>query len=57
MLLHGQTIHICSVIKEKVQSFETEQNKYVFKRDLYGDSDGAHMTSFRIEFLTKDAKK
>ena len=41
-------MHICTVIKDKVQSLYTEQNKYVFKRDLNDDSDGAHLTSFGI---------
>ena len=39
-------MHICTVIKEKVQSLETEQNKYVLKQNLNDDSDGAHLTSF-----------
>ena len=30
----------------------TERNKYVFKWDLNDDSDGAHLTSFWIEFQT-----
>ena len=27
---------------------------YVFKRDLYDDSDGAYLTSFGIEFQTEE---
>ena len=50
-------MHICTVIKEKVQSLYTEQNKYVFKRDLNDDSDGAHLTSFGIEFQTEEEAK
>ena len=50
-------MHICKVIKEKVQSLYTERNKYVFKRDLNDDSDRAHLTSFGIEFLTEEAKE
>ena len=50
-------MHICTVIKVKVQSLQTEQNKYVFKRDLADDSDGAHLTSFRIHFQTEEAKE
>ena len=50
-------MHICTVIKDKVQSLKTERNKYVFKRDLNDDSDGANMTSFRIEFQTEEAKE
>ena len=46
-------MHICTVIKDKVQSLLTERNKYAFKRDLDDDSDGAHLTSFGIEFQTK----
>ena len=43
-------MRICSVIKEKVQSSKTE-------RDLYDDSDGAHLASYRIEFQTEDEAK
>ena len=50
-------MHICTVNKEKVQSLQTERNRYVFKRDLDDESDGAHQTSFGIEFQTKEAKK
>ena len=50
-------MHICTVIKENVQSLQTEQNKYVFKRDLNDDSDRAHKTSFEIEFQTEEAKE
>ena len=42
-----------TVINGKVQSFQTERNKYVFKPDLNDDSDGAHLTSFGIEFQTE----
>ena len=45
-------MHICTVIKEKVLPFFTERNKYVFRQDLNDDSDGAHVTSFGIEFQT-----
>ena len=47
-------MHICTVIKDKVQSLLAERNKYVFKRDLNDDCDGAHLTSFGIEFLTEE---
>ena len=47
-------MHICTVIKDTVQSLYTEQNKYVYKRDLNDDSDGAHLTSFGIEFQTEE---
>ena len=50
-------MHICTVIKDTVQSLQTEQNKYVFKRDLNDDSDGAHLTSFGIEFQTEEEAK
>ena len=33
------------------------QNKYDFKRDLDDDSDGAHLTSFGIEFQTEEARE
>ena len=30
---------------------------YVFKRDVNNDSDGAHLTSFGIEFQAEEAKE
>ena len=50
-------MHICTLIKDKVHSLKTEQNKYVLKRDLNDDSDGAHLTSFWIEFQTEEVKE
>ena len=50
-------MHICTVIKEKVQSLQTEQKKYVIKRDISDNSDGSHLTSFGIEFQTEEAAK
>ena len=50
-------MHICTVIKDTVQSLQTERNKYVFKRDLNYDSDGAHLTSFGIEFQAEEEAK
>ena len=50
-------MHICTAIKEKVQSLLTEQNKYVFKQDLDGDSDGAHLSSFEKVFQTEEEAK
>ena len=50
-------MHICTVINDTVQSLQTGQNKHVFKRDLDDDSDGAHLTSFGIEFQTKEETK
>ena len=50
-------MHICTVIKDKVQSSKTERNKYVFKRDINDDSDGTHLTSFGIEFQTEEEAK
>ena len=47
-------MHICKVIKDTVQSLQTERNNYVFKRDLNVDSDGVHQTSFGIEFQTEE---
>ena len=47
-------MHICTVIKDKVQSLQTERKKYVFKQDLYDDSDGAHLTSFGIDIQTEE---
>ena len=38
--------YICSVNKDKVQSLLTERSKYVFKRYLDADSDGAYLTTF-----------
>ena len=45
------------MIKDKVQSLQAERNKYVFKRDLNDDNDGAHLTSFGIEFQTEEEAK
>ena len=50
-------MHIYTVIKENVQSLQTEQNKYVIKRDLNDDSDGAHLISFGIESQTEEEAK
>ena len=50
-------MHICTVIKEKVQSLQAERNKFVFKRDINDDSDGAHLTSFGIDFQTEEEAK
>ena len=47
-------MHICTAIKDTFQSLQTEQNKYVFKRDLDDDSDGADLTSFGIESQTEE---
>ena len=50
-------MHICVVIKDTVQSLQTERNKHVFKRDLNDDSDGAYLTSFGMEFQTDEEAK
>ena len=50
-------MHISTVIKHTVQSLKTEQNKYVFKRDINDDSDGTHLTSFGIELQTEEEAK
>ena len=47
-------MHMCTVFKEKIQSWKTERSKHVFKRDLNDDSDWAHQTSFDIEFQTEE---
>ena len=47
-------MHICTLFKDTVQSLQTERNKDVFKRDLDDDRDGAHLTSFGIEFQTEE---
>ena len=36
---------------------KTDQNKYVIKQDSNDDSDGAHPTSFGIEFQTEEKAK
>ena len=46
-----------TVIKEKAQSLKSDQNMYVFKRDINNDSDGAHLTSLGIEFQTEEEAK
>ena len=50
-------MHIRIVIREKVQSSQTERSKYVIKRDSNDDSDGVHLTSFGIEFQTDEETK
>ena len=50
-------MYICTLINEKVQSLQTERNKYVFRRDINDDSDGAHLRSFGIEFQTEETRK
>ena len=35
----------------------SNRNKYVFKRDIDDDSDGAHLTSFVMEFETEEEAK
>ena len=40
-----------------MNELSTERNKYVFKRDLDDDSDGAHLASFGIEFQTEEEAK
>ena len=50
-------MHICTGIKEKVQTLQTKRKEYVFKRNIDDDSDGAHITSFGIEFQTEEEAK
>ena len=50
-------MHICRVIKDTVQSLQTERSTYVFKRDVIDDSHWAHLTSSGIEFLTEEEAK
>ena len=50
-------MHIYTVIKEKLQSLYTERNKYVFIRHLDDDSDGAHLTSYGIEYQIEEEAK
>ena len=50
-------MHICTVIKDSVQSLYIERNKDVLKRDINDDSDGAHLTSFGIIFQTEEEAK
>ena len=50
-------MHICTVIKDTVQSLQTERSKYVFIRDLNDDSDGANQTSFGMEFQIEEEAK
>ena len=56
-LLQGQVMHTCTMIKDTDQSLWPERTKYVFKRDLCDDIDGAHLTSFGIEFQTEEEAK
>ena len=46
-----------AVINDTVQSLLIERNKYVIKRDLNDDSDGAHLTSFGIEIQAEEETK
>ena len=48
---------MCAEIKKKAKSLQTERNKYVCKRDLNNESDGAHLTSFGIEFQAEEKRK
>ena len=50
-------MHVCTLIKGKVQSLKAERNKYVFKRDLCDDSDRARQTSYGIDFQTEEEAK
>ena len=50
-------MYICTVVKGRVQSPETERNKYGFKRELNDDIDEAHLTSFGTEFQTEKRQK
>ena len=49
--VHMYSDLICAV---KVQTLQAERNKYVFKRDIDDDSDGAPLRSFGIEFQTEE---
>ena len=51
-LSQGYAMHICTVIKEKVNSLQIGRNNYVFRRDIDDDSDWAQLTSFGIDFQT-----
>ena len=48
-------MYICTVMKEFGLCKLSETS--VFKRDLDDDSDGAHLTSFGIEFKTEEEAK
>ena len=50
-------MHICTEIKDEVQSLKTERDKYVFKRDLDDDSDGTHLTSFGVVNWNRSIEK
>ena len=50
-------MHTFTLIKDKVQSLQTERSKHVFKRDLDDDSDGVHLTSSGIYFQTEEEAK
>ena len=50
-------MHIYTVIKEEVQSLQTERSKYVFNRDLDEDRDGAQLTAFGMEFQSEEEAK
>ena len=50
-------MHVYTVVKERVQTLKAEQNKYVFKRDLNDDSDGAYQTLFGMDLQTEEEAK
>ena len=52
------TVRVSGELRSMTSSFLTKLTfQYVFKRDLYDDSDGAHLTSLGIEFQTEEAKE
>ena len=50
-------MHMCTVIKEKAHSLQTERTKCVIKRDLDDDSDVVRLTSSGIAFQTEEEAK
>ena len=48
--LNSETMHLCRLIKEKVQSSQADRYRYVSKLVIDEDSDGAHLRSFQIDF-------
>ena len=50
-------MHICTVIKIQFSLCKLNETSMSSKRDLNDDSDGAHLTSFGIEFQTEEEAK
>ena len=55
--LHSETMHLCSLMKDNIQTLQAERNRYVYKRHLDYVSDGEHLTSFLLQFQIEGEAK